>query len=461
MPDVTMPQLGETVADGTVTKWFKAVGDHVEKGEALFEVSTDKVDTEIPAPASGPLSAIFVKEGETVDVGTRLALIGEGDAGGAPDSPASAPSAAVAATSSVPVAARVPSSAEGQKLSPVVRRLLTENGLEAGDVVGTGPEGRLTREDVLLHLETLASASKAAAPQGEGSHNVSPVVRRLLEGSGLTIDQVTGSGPGGRVTRRDVELAIANAATKPASAPAPVPVARSGDERIPFTKVRRLTAEHMVRSKATSAHTLMVREIDYEQVERVRRREGEAFKAREGFSLTYLPFLTVAVTRALRQFPHLNASVGDDELIVHHDLNVGIAVDLDSDGLVVPVVHAADALSVAEVARRIRDLATRARSKKLAVSDMERGTFTISNPGPYGTMLTGAIINQPQVAILATDGVTRRPVVVTGPDGEESIAIHSMGLITLNFDHRAVDGGYAARFLRAMNDELNRDDWTI
>jgi pyruvate dehydrogenase E2 component (dihydrolipoamide acetyltransferase) len=447
MADVFMPQLGETVADGTVTKWFKKVGDSVTRGEPLFEVSTDKVDTEIPAQADGVLSEILVAEGTTVDVGTRLAVIGGSD-----DAPAATLSGA--ATSAAPLQAAVASapalakSDAGEKLSPVVRRLLTENGLEASDVTGTGPGGRVTKDDVL------AAAAAKSAPTTSGSvAQLSPVVRRLLSELGLKASDVTGTGPDGRITRRDVELAARHTDGGANVAP------REGDEVITFSKIRKLTAEHMVRSKATSAHTLMVKEVDFEAVERVRRAHGAAFKAAEGFSLTYLPFIAVATLVALREFPHLNSSVGDNELIVHHTLNLGIAVDLDSEGLVVPVVKRADALNVSEMAHTIRDLATRARTKALGVDDMSGGTFTITNPGPYGTLITGAIINQPQVAILSTDGVTRKPVVVTGADGSEAIAIHSVGLVALTFDHRAVDGAYAARFLARLAQLLQESDW--
>ena len=215
----------------------------------------------------------------------------------------------------------------------------------------------------------------------------------------------------------------------------------------------------MVMSKATSAHTLMVREVDYERVEMVRRQLGAKFKEDEGFSLTYLPFNALAAIEALRDFPHLNASVGDDELIVHRRINLGIAVDLENDGLVVPVLPDAQNLGVRELARGIRDVATRARTKKLGVDELSHGTFTITNPGPYGTLLTGAIINQPQVAILSTDAVTRTPVVVTTNDGLESIAIHSVGMLALTFDHRAVDGAYVARFLRRVAEILSTRDW--
>jgi 2-oxoglutarate dehydrogenase E2 component (dihydrolipoamide succinyltransferase) len=453
MTDVVMPQLGETVADGTVAKWFKAVGDTVTRGEPLFEVSTDKVDTEIPAPIDGVLSIILVAEGATVDVGTVLARIGDG-VETAPESTAPAAPAVVVVASTEPaaVASAVTRAGNDEKLSPVVRRLLAENNLDASQVVGTGPQGRITRDDVLAAVAAAAASATAdeAVSQGNAG-SLSPVVRRLLAENNLDATSIQGTGPQGRLTRKDVEDALANG----------VGAATNRDEvRVPFTKVRRLTAAHMVRSKATSPHTLMVKEIDFERVEQVRRTLGAAFKAREGYSLTYLPFVAAATVQALREFPHLNASVGDDELIVHGHVNLGIAVDLDTDGLVVPVLHDADDLSVPALAAAIRDRALRARGKKLAVTDMEGGTFTISNPGPYGTLLTGAIINQPQVAILATDGVSRKPVVVTDSFGGESIAIHSVGLVALTFDHRAIDGGYAARFLARLNEIIQTRDWT-
>ena len=443
MADVFMPQLGETVADGTVTKWFKRVGDTVTRGEALFEVATDKVDTEIPAQADGVLAEILVAEGTTVDVGTRLAVIaGDGDAPAPASAPAAQPATTTAASPDATVSAPRALAANGEKLSPLVRRLLAENGLTPDDVTGTGPNGRITKDDVLAAAASRVSASPAL--------QLSPVVRRLLAEKGLRAEDVVGTGPDGRVTRRDVEAAAGAAAPS---------AAREGDEVIPFSKIRKLTAEHMVRSKATSAHTLMVKEIDFEAIERVRRSRGAQFKADEGYSLTYLPFVAVATLKALREFPQLNASVGNDELIVHHSLNLGIAVDLDSEGLVVPVIKRADSLGLREVARSVRDLATRARSKGLGIDDMSGGTFTITNPGPYGTLMTGAVINQPQVAILSTDGVTRKPVVVTGPDGSEAIAIHSVGLVALTFDHRAVDGAYAARFLARLASVLQDTEW--
>jgi 2-oxoglutarate dehydrogenase E2 component (dihydrolipoamide succinyltransferase) len=278
------------------------------------------------------------------------------------------------------------------------------------------------------------------------------VVRRLLSEHGLDASQVVGTGPNGRITRSDVENAVSGTTTSASKL--------DGDEVIAFTKIRRLTAEHMVHSKATSAHTLMVKEVDYEAVEEVRRRYGKSFKELEGFSLSYLTFNALATVAALADFPRLNASVDGDNLVVHHHVNLGIAVDLDGEGLVVPVIAKAGGYNLRSMARTIRQLADGARNKKLTVDDMANGTFTISNPGPFDTLLTGAIINQPQVAILSTDGVTRKPVVVES-GGVETIVVHSVGLLALTFDHRAVDGAYAARFLSRVDEILNTRDWAL
>lgn len=464
-----MPQLGETVTEGTVTKWLKSVGEQVARDEPLFEVSTDKVDSEVPSPAEGVLSEIIVQEGDTVDVGERLAVI-DGDGAGSPsasagtDTPASPPASpapvpaaapvqaappppppapsepartqAVASASPFPDAASIAtegrpvSSGNGQVLSPVVRKLMNENGIDPSQITGTGLGNRITRDDV-----------EAVIAAGSGAR--------------------TGS-PGAPAQPTPAQPAPAQAA--PAAPAPPVPTQstsrREGrDEVVPFTNIRRRTAEHMVRSKATSPHTLMVKEADYERVEQVRRAHGDRFKAEEGFSLSYLPFAARAAVEALGDFPHLNSSVGEDALIVHYDVNLGIAVDLDNEGLIVPVVHHAEELTLRGMARRIRELADRARTKRLSADDISGGTFSITNAGPFGTLLTGAIINQPQVAILSTDGVSRKPVVVQLPDGSESIAIHSMGLLAMTFDHRAVDGAYVARFLARVSEILVERDW--
>jgi pyruvate dehydrogenase E2 component (dihydrolipoamide acetyltransferase) len=481
-----MPQLGETVTEGTITKWFKAVGDTVARDEPLFEVSTDKVDSEVPSPADGVLTAILVEEGDTVDVGVALAVI-DGDGSGpapaaaptaapaaAPASPAPTPSAPPAPTPEPPVAAPalVAPTPPSPAAAPTLRALPDEPAAPPASpsVPAATPAGPVP--------------PSGTVPPGafDQSTVLSPVVRRLLAEHDLDPGSIAGSGLGGRITRSDVEAMIergANPAPVPsmpsAPAPAPAPAAPvppgatpapapatppgARDEVVPFTNIRRRTAEHMVRSKATSAHTLMVKEIDYERVEQVRRLHGARFREEEGFTLTYLPFVARATVEALAEYPHLNASVGDDALVVHHDVNLGIAVDLDNEGLIVPVVQRAEELNLRGMARRIRELADRARSKRLSLDDISGGTFSITNSGPFGTLITGAIINQPQVAILSTDGVSRKPVVVELPDGTESIGIHSVGLVAMNFDHRAVDGAYVARFLARLSAILDDRDW--
>lgn len=444
MSDVKMPQLGETVAEGTVTRWLKKVGENVEKGEPLLEIATDKVDTEIPSQFTGLLHSILITEGTTVDVGTTLAIIQvEGEEISEAAAPTGADSTATPAKSKASKERTARADAD-QRLSPVVRRLLEEHGLSASEVPSSGE--RLTRDDVLTFVASRGTAgSGRSTTSSPGTPSVtSPLVRRLLENDGTEL--VSASGLGGRVTRRDAEKASFYATAGP------------DDDVIAFNRIRSLTAEHMAKTKIISPHTLMVREIDYEKVEEVRRQSGAAFKERGGFSLTYLPFLALATLDALRDFPRLNASVGRNELIVHRSRGLAIAVDLGDDGLVAPVLRNGDDLTVTEMARQIRDIAVRARSKSLTPQDFAGGTFTISNPGPYGTLITGALINQPQVAILATDGVKRRPVVIEAADGSETIGIHSIGLVALNFDHRAVDGGYGAQFLARL-DAAMQSDW--
>ena len=333
-----MPQLGESVTEGTITKWLKRVGDTVGKDEPLFEVSTDKVDSEVPSDESGVVVQILVEEGDTVEVGTVLAVIGSDNT---PVQPAPEP-------------AQVQS-------APVVQH------------------------------QSLSIGAR--------------------------------------------------------------------DEVIPFNNIRRRTAEHMVRSKAISAHTLVSIEVDFEGVERVRGSLKEQFRKEEGFSLTYLPFVSRAALEALRTFPRLNASVGDDALIVHKDIHLAIAVDLDLDGLIAPVIHSADTKRLTGLAREIYDLAHRARTKQLSADDISGGTFTITNPGPFGTLITYPIINQPQVAILSTDGIRRKPVVVKLPDGSETIGIHSVGVLAIAFDHRVIDGAYAAAFLARMREIIETWNW--
>jgi 2-oxoglutarate dehydrogenase E2 component (dihydrolipoamide succinyltransferase) len=468
MADVEMPQLGETVTEGTITKWFKAVGDQVAADEVLFEVSTDKVDSEVPSPAGGVLTEILVPEGETVDVGTKLAIIGDAAGAGAPAPAEAAPAAepvaepepepqaeapaaaapppppppppppaaaAPAAPAAAPAAGAPAGSANGSGggllLSPVVRKLINEHGLDPASITGTGAGGRITRSDVLAAAESRSGSATSPAPAAA------------------------------KAPAAPAPPAAAPAAAKAPAARQPAPEVHAGqhDTAEPFNNIRRRTAEHMVMSKAVSAHALIATEVDFEGVERVRRAHGEAFKADEGFTLTYLPFIALAVVDALREFPHVNASVGDGELILHHDINLGIAVDLDFSGLIVPVIHGADGKRLRAIAREVSDLAGRARNRQLSADDISGGTFTITNPGPFGTFITGAIINQPQVAVLSTDGIKRRPVVVEGPDGGEAIAIHSVGMLVITWDHRAFDGAYAAAFVRRVQEIIETRDW--
>ncbi len=464
MADLVLPQLGETVTEGTITRWFKNPGDAISVGEMLYEVSTDKVDSEVPSPMEGVITEIRVPEGETVDVGTVLAIVelAEGAVAPPPDAAVPAPSGAPPEPAAAPAAAPAPA------------------------------------EPTAAPAAALVAAPAAAAPANgaasgpaadHGSHLLSPVVRRLVREHDLDPAALVGTGVGGRITRSDVLNAIderqrAAAATEaPTTAPArpaagerasvpspplvPAPVAAAaaaewtdGDSRYEsFNNIRRRTGEHMVHSVATSPHALTIVEVDYENVEQVRRSHREAWRASEGFSLTYLPFIVAAVTDALGHWPRLNASVEDGGLRVWRRRNVGVAVDLNYDGLIVPVLRDADSLSLRGVARTMNELAGRAREKRLTPDDITGGTFTISNNGSFGTYTTAAIINQPQVAVLSTDGVARRPVVVTDRFGNESIVIHSVGHLAMGWDHRAFDGSYAAGFLGHIRQMLEQHDW--
>lgn len=426
MAEITLPQLGETVTEGTITKWFKKVGDSVALDEPLFEVSTDKVDTEVPSPIAGVLTEIRVAEGDTVPVGTVIAVVG--DAGAAP-APAAGPAASAAAPAPAPapapaLVASTPASATGSSgtstvLSPVVRKLIAENNLDAAAITGTGPGGRITRDDVLAAISR--GSAKTSAPA------------------------TTASAP------------IASA---PQRAVAPKAVAGARDEVVTLSKIRQATGGHMVASQAISPHVLSVVEVDYANVDVTRLRVKEEFKTQEGFSLTYLPFIARAVVDALADFPHMNSSVGANELIVHRYVDLGIAVDLDYQGLLVPVVRDAEGKRLRALSREINDLATRTRSRHLSPDEISGGTFTISNNGSAGSVLTMPVINQPQVAILSTDAISKKPVVIEVPGFSESIAIHPVGNLAMAWDHRAFDGAYAAGFLSRVKLILETRDWS-
>lgn len=389
--DVLMPQLGETVLEGTVATWYKNAGDTVEKGEMLLDVETDKAATEIEAPESGVLSSINVPEGETVDVGTVLAVIaveGETVAEAAP-----AP-AAVTAAAAKPTGGGLPARSAGGKVSPAVRRLLKQHNLDIAAIAGTGRDGRVTRQDVLDHVESGGSASGAAADA----------------------------------------------------------------ERIPFDRFRKITAEHMVRSKATSPHVLQAIDVDFTAVDTVRLAKKDDWKSDKGYSLTYLPFVARAVCLAIAEFPKVNASVDGEALLVHNNINLAIAIDLSHEGLVAPVARSAGSSSVSRLAESFNDLATRAKSKALTADDMQGGTYTLSNPGPYGTLFTAPIINQPQVGILSMDAVKKRAHVVESESGD-AIEIRPIGILAHSFDHRAIDGAYSAAYLQKLKSIIEQSNW--
>jgi pyruvate dehydrogenase E2 component (dihydrolipoamide acetyltransferase) len=461
--DVLMPQLGETVEEGTVANWHKKVGDRVAVDEILLDIETDKVSMEIPAPAAGVLTEIRVEAGATVRVGTVLAVIGSGAAAApdpraapAPARPAATPSPAPAAPAGVAAAARPavqtaavaaaaqtppPTSRNDQmRLSPAVRRLAAEYRLDLAAVPGSGRNGRITRRNVLEFIAKQESEPPVpvSAPAAVAAAPIAP--------SAAPAPPPQAPEP----------------AQRPASAPAPsvAAAARASGNVQPFTRIRRLTAEHMVRSKTTSPHVLQAVEVNYYRVDQVRASVRDAWKAKHGFSLTYLPFIGYAVCQALEDFPSLNASVQDEGLVLHPHVNLAIAVDLGAEGLVAPVIKSAEQLSVGQLAAAIYDLSQRARSNRLKPDDFAGGTYTLSNSGTFGTLITAPVINQPQVAILSTDGVRKKPVVIESSEGD-SIAIRPVGILAQSFDHRAVDGAYSAAFLDKVRKLLENSHWVV
>jgi 2-oxoglutarate dehydrogenase E2 component (dihydrolipoamide succinyltransferase) len=416
-----MPKLGESVTEGTVNSWLRSVGDTVAFDDPLFEVSTDKVDSEIPSPHDGVLTEIAVPEGETVEVGTVLARISaEGEA--AAESPA--PAAATAA--SEPAAEAAPAGTDGDNgsgrpLSPVVRRLAAEHQVDLASISGSGRGGRITREDVLAAIaeEGQAPAPAATAPAVQPTSAPAP-------------------------------------APAEAAATSPSPAAGPDDEVVSLSRIRLLTADRMTQSKQTSPHVWTSVEVDLETVELLRGEHKDRFKKENGASLTYLPFIARATTDALRAFPTVNSSVDIDAktMTLHKTVNLGIAVDLNEQGLMAPVIKEADSLNLRGMARAIRTVSDAANNRTLSSDDLTGSTFTITNPGPLGSFASAPIINQPNVAIMATDGVTRRPVAVG-----DAIAVHHTCVLGFSYDHRAFDGVTAARFLLYVRDALQDRDW--
>jgi 2-oxoglutarate dehydrogenase E2 component (dihydrolipoamide succinyltransferase) len=499
---VTMPQLGETVTEGTILSWAKKVGDEIAVDEVLVEISTDKVDTEMPSPVAGVIEQILVEEGETVEVGTELVIIVGADEEPGAEAEAEVetdaevePDAAEETPSLQPVAAEAPTGG-GAVWSQQGPTGTERPPLEPSDSTAPAPAQPAPVEPAVA----VATAAATAVVAGDDSRRaqLSPVVRKLAAENGVDLDQVSGTGTGGRITRKDVETFIATggaaAATKviveepvvavavepqetaeapaaPAAVPAaeaaaPVtdavaPVTEETGGVTPMTKIRRVTAEHMVASKQTSAHVWTSVEVDFESVARARRDHGPLFKETEGFSLTYLPFISRATIDALGAFPAVNSSFDLEAgtQTFHSGVDLGIAVDLSQGGLIVLTLPEADSGSLTGLARDIRGVAERARAGKLHPEDLSTSTFTITNPGPFGSFMSAPIINQPNVAILSTDTVVKRPTVVTLPDGTDTVAIRHIGYLGLSWDHRAFDGSTAVLFLARIKQNLESWDW--
>ena len=416
---VTMPQLGETVTEGTVLRWLVQVGDDVKEDDPILEISTDKVDTEVPSPFTGQVTSLLVEEGETVEVGASLLEL-DGDSS---------------------------SSSISEK---------TSNEIE-------------TVTEPIKEVEEVKVEDVKPSPVAKSTNlKLSPVVRKLASENNVDLEQVTGTGSGGRITRKDIESFITSG-SKTVQNPEEVPVQQkeknvqaqnltSGE----ISRLRRRIAENMVMSKQTSAHVMTSVEVDYENVEILRSKHKKSFKEENGFSLTYLPFISLATIYALREYPVVNSSFDLDKDIhsFHSNINLGIAVDLNQEGLLVGTLREADSLSLKGLARKISDTSAKLREESYDLDDVSGSTFTISNNGSFNSFLTSPIINQPNVAILSTESVKKRPVVVEAQDGTDSIAIRHTGMLSLTWDHRAFDGSVALLFLNSIREKLENSDWS-
>jgi 2-oxoglutarate dehydrogenase E2 component (dihydrolipoamide succinyltransferase) len=451
--DVVMPQMGVSVSEGTITKWLKAEGEEIQADEPLLEISTDKVDTEVPSPAAGVVSRIVAQEGETVEVGTTIAVI-------SPQGAAAPPPPPEPATQDAAVETTAASSAEG------------------------GPPPLVTPT-----AEEQPAPPEPVDVDGEGRAFVSPVVGRIAAEHGVDVAKIPGTGRGGRVTKKDIleyiGQAEAAAAPEPAAPPRPTPPppppaappppppapaappappqaaaeVGGGETLEPMSVMRRAIAEHMVRSVQTSAHVTTIFEVDMARVVAIRGKLKREYEEKHGVRLTFLPFICRAVIDALGSWPRMNAEIRGDQIVVKGFVNLGVAVALDDGkGLIVPVIRNAEEKNLLGITRAVADLAERARTKKLLPDEVQGGTFTITNPGGFGAIGGTPIINQPQVGIIDVEAIVKRPVVVTGEDGNDSIAIRPMMNLCLSYDHRLVDGAYAAPFMRDVRTNLETWD---
>jgi 2-oxoglutarate dehydrogenase E2 component (dihydrolipoamide succinyltransferase) len=415
--EVPMPQMGESITEGTLTKWLKKVGDTVARDEPIFEISTDKVDAEIPSPIAGTLTEIKVQEGQTVTVGSIVAVIG----GGAAVPAAAAPTAPATVASTPKPAAPAASASIGEtpRSSPLVRKIASENNVDLGAVPGTGASGRITKQDILGHLEGAPAPAPAVATPAPAAAAPTPAPAK-------------------------------QAPAAPVSAPQP-------GELVPLSKMRSIIAKRMVESKATSPHVHTVFKIDMTRIVKLREKEKNKYEQRNGVKLTYMPFITRAAIQALRKHPIVNASMQGEAILYNKNINIGIAVALDW-GLIVPVIKQTEEKSFLGIARSIVDVADRARNKKLAPDEVAGGTFTLTNSGIFGEQFGTPIIAQPQSAILGIGGMNKEAVVLTDKDGQDTIAIRTIQRFTLGFDHRTIDGADAGKFMTDFKNYL--ENWS-
>ncbi len=442
--EVLMPQMGESITEGTITKWLKNIGDTVQRDEPIFEISTDKVDAEIPSPIAGTLTEIRVKEGSTVTINTVVAVIG-GGAG----APAKAAATAAAASAPTPPAAQPSASlGEAPRSSPLVRKIAAENNVNLHEVPGTGSAGRITKADILGHLEN--PAAKSAQPTTPG---IAAAAAAPQQSPAQTAAQVSGTGSAA-ISASLSAVQSAPATTSPAKAAGGTQMA---GELVPMTKMRAIIAKRMVESKHTSPHVHTVFKVDMTRIVKLREKEKNKYEQRNGVKLTYMPFIARAAVVALRKHPVVNAAIQGDAIFYNRDINLGIAVALEW-GLIVPVVKQTEEKNFLGVARAIVDLADRARNKKLAPDEVSGGTFTLTNSGIFGEQFGTPIINQPQAAILGIGGLNKEALVLTDKDGQDTIAIRSIQRFTLGFDHRIVDGADAGKFMTDFKSYL--ENWS-
>jgi pyruvate dehydrogenase E2 component (dihydrolipoamide acetyltransferase) len=499
MTTIRMPQLGETIVEGTILKWLKQEGESIDRDEPLFEISTDKVDTEVPSPVAGTVERILVQEGQTVPVGTDLAEVSEdGKAAGQAETAGSA-AAGDAARPSEPASETLQAGGETERgaeppaaAAPTAAAAAAAPAAESAQAVSEGSAAEMpgvepaTSQGQQASDGTAEAAERGQAPQmpdrGPRSRILSPLVRRLAEENGLDLSRIEGTGTGGRITKSDVMAAIsaggaavqaapapapapAQAPAAPAAAPqsagqAPAPAAQpamaevgAGDEVVPISHIRKAIGQHMLKSLETSARAWTMVEVNVDHLVKLRDRAKDAFKQRYGVSLTYLPFVIRATCDALLTHPEVNSELRGDQIVRHGYVNMGIAVSYDA-GLIVPVIKAADSMNTVGLARAIADLASRARAHQLKPDEVQAATFTITNPGPYGSIASVPIINQPNAGILSFDAITKRPVVI-----DDTIAIRSMVNISMSWDHRTIDGEIATRFLARVKQNLETWDF--